>query len=148
MKANKTCMDKELITPAFDLHISNGISRYTYHKNLVVNEALARQMAEARLSLSGSATLPNLVDARKGAYITSSARKFMAGNKAYKQVSAVAILIDHHVMKILFNTLLNIKTCLTPARIFTSEEKALEWLAGFKEIETKQSGRRTPLLLF
>ena len=148
MKLNKTCVDKETSMPLFDMLISNGVSRCTYHKNLIVDEKIARQMTDARLLLSGNKTLPALIDARQGVYITSSARKFMAQSQVYTQVSAVAILINHHVMKVLFNTLLRIKTCLTPARIFTSEQRALEWLEGFKEAPTERSGKRAPLLLF
>ena len=149
MENNKTKEDGgAIICSAFDLCITNGISRCTYHKNLIVDAAIAKQMMEARLLLSGVATLPALVDARQGTYVTSSARRFLADKHSYKQVSAMAILINHHVMKVLFNTLLRIKMCDTPVKLFTDQEEALAWLEGFKEKKKGRNTRYVPLLMF
>lgn len=122
----------------YELWIENGVSRCKYLQGLVVEQATAQEMVTGRLMLSAGQTMPALIDARHGAYVMHSARKYMAGANAFKNVSAMAILIDHHVMKVLFNTLLRLKTSEIPARIFTNEEKALEWLEGYKE---KKTGR-------
>ena len=138
---------KTIICSAFDLCITNGISRCTYQKNLIVDAAIAKQITDARLLLSGPDTLPALVDARQGAYVTSSARRFLADKHSYKQVSAMAVLINHHVMKVLFNTLLRIKICETPVKLFTDKDEALAWLEGFKEKKKGRSNRYVPLLM-
>ncbi len=149
MESDKTNEEgKSIICSAFDLCLINGISHCTYHKNLIVDAAIARQMTEARLLLSGADTLPALVDARQGAYVTGSARRFLADSHSYKQVSAMAIIINHHVMKVLFNTLLRIKICETPVRLFTDREQALAWLEGFKEKKKGRNNRYVPLLMF
>jgi hypothetical protein len=131
----------------YELWIENGISRCKYYQGLIVERQTAEQIAEGHLALSCGLSLPLLLDARQGAYVMQSARKFMASAQAYKQVNAMAILIDHHVMKVLFNTLLRLKTCQTPARIFTNEQKALEWLDGFKGKQTERSNRYASLFM-
>ena len=131
----------------FEVWTENGISRCKYYKGLVVERYIAQQMVEARLLLCAGNSMPLLLDARQGAYVMQSARKYMASSQAYKQVNAMAILIDHHVMKVLFNTLLRLKTCETPARIFTNEQKALEWLDGFKEKKAGRANRYASLFM-
>jgi len=131
----------------YELWVENGISRCKYYQGLIVERHIAQQIAEGRLALSPGISMPLLLDARQGAYVMHSARKYMASNQAYKQVNAMAILIDHHVMNVLFNTLLRLKTCQTPARIFTNEQKALEWLEGFKGKKAERSGRYASLLM-
>jgi len=133
--------------PLYELWIENGISRCKYYRGLIVERHIAQQMAEGRLSLCSGISMPLLLDARQGAYVMQSARKYMAGSQAFKQVNAMAILLDHHVMKVLFNTLLRLKTCQTPARIFTNEQKALEWLEGFKGKQAERTSRYASLFM-
>lgn len=140
--------ERIITTPAFEMLIRDGISYCVYHKDLVVNDTIAKQMTEARLLLSGNSMLPALVDARQGAYITNSARIFLASSQTYVQVSAMAVLINHHVMNILYTTMLRLKTCKAPIRIFTSERTALEWLEKYKETKAGNNSKRISLLLF
>jgi len=129
----------------YELWVKNGISHCKYLQGLIVDAGIARDMVAGRLMLSNGTTMPILVDARQGAYVMHSARKYLASNHAYKNVSAMAILIDHHVMKVLFNTLLRLRTSDVPARIFTNEQNALEWLEDYKE---KKTGRLSSYISF
>jgi|GEM_PF-1414581 len=134
--------------PAFDMYIKNGISYCIYHEDLIVDAVTAEQMTEARLLLQETNVYPVLVDARQGIYITNSARTFMASSEANRQVSAMAFLINHHVMNILFTTMLRLKICKMPVKIFTDEQAALQWLESFKEVKKGNIRKRTSLLLF
>src|SRR6185312_4266010 len=128
MEMKKTDPKQSVIkTPAFEMRIENGISHCTYYNDLIVDVTTAKQMTEARLLLQETIVYPVLIDARQGMYITNSARIFLAGSEANRQVSAMAFLINHHVMNILFTTMLRLKICKTPAKIFTEEQAALQW---------------------
>jgi hypothetical protein len=74
---------------------------------------------------------PVLVDLRQCKSISVDARTYLAGPEMARVELAKAVLVVSRLRKTMGNLALRLKKPLIPTRLFTSEEKALEWLRGF-----------------
>ena len=50
---------------------------------------------------------------------------------------ATAVLVNSHITKFIFNTFLKLKSANFPFQVFTSKEKAIEWLLELKQKNEK-----------
>jgi hypothetical protein len=75
---------------------------------------------------------PVLVDARGVASITREARQVYRGIKENPRTTAVAILVDSPLSRVVANFFIGLSRMYVPTRLFTSAEEAIAWLAGFR----------------
>ncbi len=79
--------------------------------------------------------VPVFTDIRGVKSITREARLFASGEDSAQVSSAAALLIGSPVSKVIGNFFLGINKPPYPAKLFSSEKKALQWLKGFVERE-------------
>ncbi|MCK4760933.1 MAG: STAS/SEC14 domain-containing protein [Candidatus Aminicenantes bacterium] len=76
------------------------------------------------------------IDIRKVKYMTREARLYPSGREMEKVTAAAALLTGSPVSKVVGNFFLGLNKPPThPIKLFTSEEKAVEWLKTFLEQE-------------
>jgi hypothetical protein len=63
--------------------------------------------------------------------ISSEARLLAASKEMNKNTIAVAVLIDSIASKIVMNFYISFNKPVSPTKLFTSEDKAVEWLRTF-----------------
>jgi hypothetical protein len=88
--------------------------------------------------LSKGKKVPVFTDMRGLKSMTREARLFLSGEDAAQVTSAAALLIGSPLSKVIGNFFMGINKPPYPTKLFTSEEKALQWLKGF--IEPARSG--------
>jgi len=114
--------------------IEDGIGFQVYKPNLVININVAKEMVNTRVDNFNGIARPVLVDIRNLVSIDSQSRKYFASREASKLILAGAIYMDNPLAKWMGNIFLMIDTPITPARLFTDKDKALEWLQRFKYV--------------
>jgi hypothetical protein len=89
-----------------------------------------REGLEGIVKVSKGQRRPLLVDARNLKSADFAARHETA---TFEEITSVAILIDSALSRMIGNVLITFSKPTLPARIFTSEAEAVEWLKGFLE---------------
>jgi hypothetical protein len=91
----------------------------------------ALQNHEASMMLTKGDRYLVLVDARVSVSVSREARAYAAGAKYGDQSIASAFIITSTANKLIGNFYINVNKPEVPTRIFSSEEKAIEWLEAF-----------------
>jgi len=73
-----------------------------------------------------------LSDIRKAKSGSKEAKNYLGTEEAAEDVIANAILVNNYTSKMIGNIFLIFQKPAVPVRLFTSEEKALDWLTSFK----------------
>ena len=92
---------------------------------------LAGEHLDLHVKITGGKKTPVLSDIRTIKSITREARLHLSGEEAEKIHLCIALLISSNVSKVIGNFFLGLNKPNFPTRLFTSEEKAMEWLKGF-----------------
>ena len=111
----------------------DGIVRIIWGPGAEVTLEDARESMAAYLKINEGRKRPLLVDTKTMKSLARGARQFYAGEEAAQVASAVALIVDTPVSKVLGNFYLGISNPLLPTRLFTSEDEALQWLKGYIE---------------
>ena len=112
--------------------ISNGILYIEYKPKLVMNLEIAKQIVSDRLKVSNGVTRPAILDARNFISMDRQAMKYYKTKETVLFVSAAAFLPGSALGSLAGNIFLMLEKPLIPTKLFTNEEKALEWLEKFK----------------
>lgn len=115
----------------------DGFIRYNVLPGAEVTIEDVKAYVRIPVELIKEEKLLNLTDMREVKSITREARDYLVGEEATKITKACALLVNSPLSKIIGNIFLGLNKPVYPAKIFTSEEKALEWLRGF--VNNKES---------
>ncbi|MBA2613958.1 MAG: hypothetical protein H0U95_18490 [Bacteroidetes bacterium] len=115
-----------------EMWIEDGIGFQVYKPQLVITIDVAKQMVINRIKTFDGIARPVLVDVRHLLTIDSPSRKYFASREAGQLILAGAIYLDSPIARFLGNIFLMIDKPITPARLFTDREKALQWIQQFK----------------
>jgi hypothetical protein len=99
--------------------------------NVTLPEAKENSVAVNNLSTAGN-TFPLLIDSRNIHSITKEARDFFSMNNRESCILAFAIIIDSPLSRIIGNFFMGLNKPRVPARLFTDEKEALNWLKEFQ----------------
>ena len=91
-----------------------------------IDEARANVRAVARLT--GARRRPLLVDMRAVKYLDRGARDYYAGDEAMALATALAVLVDSSLTRLLANMVLATTRTTVPTKTFTGLPEALTWL--------------------
>lgn len=115
--------------------IEDGIAYFTYTTEEITLR-VAEQVVESRLKLFNGLTYPVVTDGRSVKSIDADAMKYLASSVSTQLVSAGALLVNNQFQKVAGNLFLLINKPAVPAKLFTSEAEALQWLQQFKKIRS------------
>ncbi|MDH5542454.1 MAG: hypothetical protein OEY64_05775 [Nitrospinota bacterium] len=116
----------------------DGILRQTFLPSAEETEDTAKENVEAMLSFINQMNIeenkrcPILVDGRNIRSITKSARNIYQNEGRAVSLVAAALLGGSKVSMLIGNFFIGFNRPNHPIRLFTSEEKAIEWLEVFK----------------
>jgi hypothetical protein len=88
----------------------------------------ARENSIAVNTLAAGGKHPLLIDSRNIRSISKEARDFFSMNNRESSVIAFAIIIDSPLSRIIGNFFMGLNKPRVPARLFSNEEEAIEWL--------------------
>jgi hypothetical protein len=96
--------------------------------------SLAKVGVRERLRLCNGVSYPLLSDTRKVKHFDKETRAFLVQPDNITGITAGAFLVNNQLQKILANYFIQINKPPTPAKMFTNEADALNWLQQFKNI--------------
>jgi hypothetical protein len=111
----------------FDMSRSaDGVVRLTWHTGVAAHLEEARSAIAQLEALTGGVRAPLLVDARAmGPYDRDARRAFVRHGDL---VTAVAILVENPLGRLMANFFLAVSRPVAPTRLFETEDEALAWL--------------------
>jgi len=112
--------------------IENNILYFVYKQGTKMNLEAAKRVVADRLKVQKGVSYPVYCDMKGVKDSDKPARDYLA-KEGSELVTAVAVVIDSPVTRIMLNFYLNINGPITPTRMFTEKDKALEYLATFKK---------------
>lgn len=104
----------------------------TYKDNAKVSLQGAEKMTELLKSLVNGEPSLMVADIRKLHFIAKDARKFLSTTEATSHIKAMAIYSDNYVNNALGNLYLLINKPKIPSKLFSSMDKAMEWIKDYK----------------
>ncbi len=123
---------KKIELRAFTTWLNENDICYTMVKNdadiqlqdAIENTAAVKEISEGKV-------YPMLVNLKGIKTISKDARDHFSMQGRTPGVTAIAMLIKSPVSKIIGNFFLGLNRSAVPSRLFTSEEKAIEWLKQY-----------------
>lgn len=115
----------------------DGVARTQVKEGADVVLEDAKENSIAVNSLVGPTNYSLVIDTRKIKSITKEARDFFSMRGRESRVFAFAILIDSPLSKIIGNFFMGLNKPRVPVKLFTKEEKAIDWCKKLKEQANK-----------
>lgn len=115
----------------FKIELINGILHVEWLKESYDYETIDF-IIKKRIELLEGRSYPIFTDLRILKAGSRQARERLAGKDAGVGVSAVAVLVSTRVQKTMYNFFNAIYKAPVQARVFTSKDKALQWLEKYK----------------
>lgn len=109
----------------------DGIFRIIHFLGAELTVEDAKDSMSAYLKLNKGKRRPLFIDIKNLKSFTREARKYYAGDEIENASSAAALVVSTPVSRVLANFYHGISNPLLPTRLFTFEDKALEWLKGY-----------------
>lgn len=110
----------------------DGILFSRFQEGMEVDVERMKEAVKLREEISSGANQYWLYDITRVKFITKEARDY-ADKYGQNYLHAVAVLVNSHITKFIFNTYIKLKKPIMPFIVFTNKEKALEWLLEVKE---------------
>ncbi len=110
---------------------NDGTFRVTFLPQVKVTLADARETIDAVDELLRGEKVPGLVDARPTESMTDEARVYFLGPEVARVATAVALLVNSPVSRVIGNVFLGMHQVAFPIKIYNTEAQALGWLAQF-----------------
>lgn len=113
--------------------LDNGILFSRFQEGVEVDVERMKGTVRLREEISNGEMQYWLYDLGNVKNITKEARDY-ADQYGQNYLHAVAVLVNSHITKFIFNTYIKLKKPIMPFLVFTNKEKALEWLMEIKEM--------------
>lgn len=110
----------------------DGIARTVVKGSVEIGLKEARENTEAINTLFCGKKFPLLVDARSIHYMTREARDHFSIKNRETVINCFAILVQSPLSRIIGNFFMSLNKPSVPARLFTDERDALQWLEKFR----------------
>ncbi len=109
----------------------DGIYRQQMFENVHVNLEDAKELFARNEELSDGTTRPLLVIVAGTRSLSREARSHFSGKESVRLFSAVALLVESPLTRVISNFFIGLNKPLFPVKIFSSEKDALEWLKDY-----------------
>lgn len=112
---------------------SDGIMHISMKENTTLNLKDAETMVRTFGEMGEGKKFPLLFIAGTDASVNTEARYYASTPEANRFTIASAFVVKSIAQKLLGNAYVTFNKPITPTRIFTNEQDALEWLSAFKK---------------
>jgi hypothetical protein len=124
-------MADALDTTYVSFEIKENILVASYKTGLKINLAIAMEIVKARLAFTNNQNIPVMILNQGIVSIEKEARDFLSSKNGIKGVKAAAIVLKTPFGSFLGNFLISVTRPAMPAKIFSTEEAAMQWLKKF-----------------
>lgn len=116
--------------------MDRGIIFFKMKENAVIELKEAKEIYNITIALSQGKKYSSLVDARAVVSLSKEAREWSSKPELHTNLIAQAILVNSLANRLIANFIIRFNRSKSPMRVFSKEEKALEWL--YEQIEHAQ----------
>lgn len=109
----------------------NGILMSKFEKGTELNLINIKETIRLREEISKGQKQYWLYDLRNVKNMPKEARDY-ADQNGQNYLHAVAVLVNSHITKFIFNSYLKLKSPIMPFHVFADSEKAMSWLLEIK----------------
>jgi len=109
----------------------DGIVREIFAAGAQITLDDMKEIVAIQIEYAKEGKKPVFADMSKVRSATREARVFSSGDDSIRSVSTLALLVGTPLSKVLGNFFIGLNKPSYPTKLFTSEEKAIEWLKGF-----------------
>jgi len=110
----------------------DGIVQVAIFPNAEEGLADARANIAASFKIGFEQRRPLLVDIRYMKSFDRAARVYYSSAETAQTITALALLVESPLSRLLANFFMGLNKVQVPTRLFTAEDKAVEWLKGFR----------------
>ncbi len=129
---NTTTIDKKLELRTYWTWMGNdGIARTVVKPQAEIELDDAIENSKAVNSLYQGVKFPLLVDSRAVKSMSMEARKYLSVNNRSTNISSFAVVVSSPLSRIVVNFFFKLQRTGVPARVFTNEQLAMDWLRQF-----------------
>lgn len=111
--------------------LDNGILFSKFQEGVEVDVERMKELIDLREEISNGEMQYWLYDLGNVKNITKEARDY-ADRFGQNYIQVVAVLVNSHITKFIFNTYIKLKKPIMPFQVFTDVEKAKDWLLRIK----------------
>jgi len=115
-----------------DIFIKDNILWVIYTNNVRITEDKARIIVNERLKVANGRSYLTLNDCGTGQSVDKKSREIFGSDDAKKYVTAGAIVLRNITQRMFVNSYFWFANLDIPYAAFSSEEKALKWLAKYR----------------
>ena len=123
-------MNSNIETPYVKIWKAENMLFCVFANKLDMDIEIAKHCVQARIKFSEGVSYPCLIDMKGMRSVTKAAREYMAKEGAM-HMKAGALLIGSTLTKTIGNIFLMINKPEVPAKLFTDEKEAKEWLKQY-----------------
>lgn len=128
--------DNYVKNDCIEFWFENGILMSKFQKDTILNLDSIKQVIEMREKISGEQKQYWLYDITNLKTVTKEVRDY-AERYGQDYLYCIAVLVNSHITKFIFNSYLKLNKPDFPFLFFTNKEKAVEWLLEIKEKNEK-----------
>ena len=114
--------------------IKDGILYSIYFPNLKITLDIAKKCVHDRIEFTKGISYPMLADIRNIRSTDKDARDYLSKGESTLFIEAGAFVIKTQIEKILGNMFIKVSKPIVPAKLFTEEKAALQWLQQFRRL--------------
>jgi hypothetical protein len=115
----------------------DGIVVLRFGHRIWLKEAETREVLEAHIEIAGDEARPTLADIRGLRGADQHARRLPATPEATAAMSHLAVLVGNPVTRVLASFFIRVTGPKFPARVFSDEAAAREWLASVRDQDSE-----------
>lgn len=124
-------MENEKKVPV-NFYIKDGILFGEYCEQFTMNLSTAERLLESRLKINQGKAYPAFFDFGRVEYSDKETRDFLLG-RGTELLIATAFITKNPAFRIFLNSVVMVHKPKMPLRVFSTKEKAVEWLKQFVE---------------
>ena len=113
---------------SYSFTFKNGIFILKYADNITLSLEIAKSVVALRKELTGHIHRPCLINISGIRSVTEEATHYLLSHDATDKISALAIIINSEIEKLLANFYTSIGTPSIPTKVFDDELSAVRWL--------------------
>lgn len=118
------------------LKLKGGIL-FCEYKEDIIDLSKAKKIIVDRHSYTNGVSFPALIKSMNKIEIDKSARSFFKSEESSQGLTAIALMSTNSYSLIMMNFMIRLYRPSIPIKMFTNQEKAIEWLSNFTSLQNE-----------
>ena len=118
-----------------EFKVIDGIIHETFKPDLkIITIEVATKIVETRFEISNGIWMPIFIDLTNAIMADKQSRQYWSQEQVFKYLTAIAVLVKNEFHRMGISFYIHFDKPAVPTKSFVDKEKAINWLARFKNI--------------